>query len=301
MSVDTRPLPFQYQFFAGAIAGISEILTMYPLDVVKTRIQLQVGSGANAEYKGVVDCFSKIIRTEGPATLYRGISAPILMEAPKRATKFAANDEWGKFWKKTFGVEKLNQSLAILNGASAGATESFIVVPFELVKIRLQDKSKAHLYKGPLDVLFKTIKSEGILSLYNGLEATLWRHIIWNAGYFGVIFQVRDLLPDAKDSTQKTFNDLISGMIGGIVGTALNTPFDVVKSRIQSTSSIDGQVRKYNWAWPSLGIVLREEGFSALYKGFLPKVLRLGPGGGILLVVFTNCMDFFRGVYYKDQ
>lgn len=36
---------------------------------------------------------------------------------------------------------------------------------------------------------------------------------------------------------------------------------------------------KYNWAWPSVGLVLKEEGFAALYKGFLPKVLRLGPGG----------------------
>ncbi|KAG0681321.1 hypothetical protein C6P40_004810 [Pichia californica] len=298
--IDNRPLPFHYQFLAGAVAGISEILTMYPLDVVKTRIQLQVGSGKTAEYTGVLDCLKKIVKNEGPATLYRGISAPILMEAPKRATKFAANDSWGAFWKKTFGVDKLNQSLAILNGASAGATESFIVVPFELIKIRLQDKSQASKYNGPTDVLFKTIKNEGILALYNGLEATLWRHIIWNAGYFGVIFQVRDLLPEAKDASQKTFNDLISGMIGGIVGTVLNTPFDVVKSRIQSGSSIPGQVRKYNWAWPSLGIVLREEGFGALYKGFLPKVLRLGPGGGILLVVYTNCMDYFRGIYYKD-
>lgn len=66
--------------------------------------------------------------------LYRGITAPILMEAPKRATKFAANDEWGKIYRKAFGAEKMNQQLSILTGASAGATESFVVVPFELVK-----------------------------------------------------------------------------------------------------------------------------------------------------------------------
>lgn len=60
------------------------------------------------------------------------------MEAPKRATKFAANDEWGKAYRNLFGVSKMNQSLSILTGASAGATESFVVVPFELVKIRLQ-------------------------------------------------------------------------------------------------------------------------------------------------------------------
>ena len=35
----------------------------------------------------------------------------------------------------------MNQSLAILTGATAGATESFVVVPFELIKIRLQDKT----------------------------------------------------------------------------------------------------------------------------------------------------------------
>jgi hypothetical protein len=62
------------------------------------------------------------------------------MEAPKRATKFAANDEWGKVYRNMFGVAKMNQSLSILTGASAGATEAFVVVPFELVKIRLQGK-----------------------------------------------------------------------------------------------------------------------------------------------------------------
>jgi solute carrier family 25 2-oxodicarboxylate transporter 21 len=41
-------------------------------------------------------------------------------------------------------------------------------------------------------------------------------------------------------------------------------------------------------------IVAREEGFWALYKGFVPKVLRLGPGGGILLVVYTALMDVFK-------
>ncbi|CEP21381.1 unnamed protein product [Cyberlindnera jadinii] len=290
-------LPFSYQFLAGAIAGVSEILVMYPLDVIKTRIQLQVGSGAQAEYTGVIDCFTKIVKNEGPARLYKGITAPILMEAPKRATKFAANDEFSKFYKKLFGVQQMNQPLSILSGASAGAVESFVVVPFELIKIRLQDKNSP--YKSVGDAFLKTVKNEGPLALYNGLEATLWRHIVWNAGYFGIIFQVRSLLPKAQNPTQKTLNDLAAGAIGGTFGTLFNTPFDVVKSRIQNTVLKPGEVRKYNWTFPSLLTIYKEEGFSALYKGFLPKVLRLGPGGGILLVVFTATMDFFRTIHYK--
>lgn len=271
---------------------------MYPLDVVKTRVQLQVGKGgADGEaYTGMIDCFSKIIKNEGPSRLYRGITAPILMEAPKRATKFAANDEWGKFYRNAFGIDKMNQQLSVLTGATAGATESFVVVPFELVKIRLQDRASGSKYKGPLDCAIQIVKSEGILAMYNGLEATLWRHITWNAGYFGVIFKARALMPKAETPTQQTLNDLIAGSIGGTAGTILNTPFDVVKSRIQNTIKAEGVTPKYNWAFGSIFTVAKEEGFGALYKGFIPKVLRLGPGGGILLVVFTACMDFFRSI-----
>lgn len=218
------------------------------------------------------------------------------MEAPKRATKFAANDSWGIFYRNLFGIQKQNQPLAILTGATAGATESLVVVPFELIKIRLQDKAQAGKYNGIVDCFTKTVKAEGPLALYNGLESTAWRHILWNAGYFGCIFQVKAQLPTPEpgNKSQGIRNDLISGTVGGTVGTILNTPMDVVKSRIQNTPRVPGQVPKYNWAWPSLGIMMKEEGFSALYKGFLPKVLRLGPGGGVLLVVYTGVMDWFK-------
>ena len=47
--------------------------------------QLQQGKGIPGEgYNGMFDCFSKIIKNEGFSRLYRGISAPIMMEAPKR-------------------------------------------------------------------------------------------------------------------------------------------------------------------------------------------------------------------------
>ncbi len=92
-----KPLPLHFNLLAGAIAGVSEILAMYPLDgnldltiVVKTRFQIQVG---NSEYTSIADCFRKMIKTEGPRALYRGILPPILVEAPKRAIKFGANDK----------------------------------------------------------------------------------------------------------------------------------------------------------------------------------------------------------------
>lgn len=260
------------------------------------QIQGKVPVPGADHYTSMVDCFQKIVRNEGASRLYRGIGAPVMMEAPKRATKFAANDSWGIFYRRIFGQEKQTQPIAMLSGASAGATESLVVVPFELVKIRLQDKAQAGRYNGIADCVAKTVRNEGILAMYNGLESTAWRHALWNTGYFGCIFQVKAQLPtpDPNKKSESIRNDLISGTIGGTVGTVMNTPMDVVKSRIQNTPKVRGQTPKYNWAWPSLGVVMKEEGFAALYKGFLPKVLRLGPGGGVLLVVYTGVMDWFR-------
>lgn len=130
----------------------------------------------------------------------------------------------------------MTRQLSIITGCSAGATESFVVVPFELVKIkyappflflrassqtghyRLQDKSLASTYSGPLDVVRQIVRKGGILGLYAGMEATFWRyvslpcllwvstetarcyhrHLWWNGGYFGSIFQVKTMLPKAE-------------------------------------------------------------------------------------------------------
>ena len=55
------------------------------IDELTCRRQLQKGKGVGEEgYNGMVDCFRKIIKNEGASRLYRGINAPILMEAPKR-------------------------------------------------------------------------------------------------------------------------------------------------------------------------------------------------------------------------
>ncbi|CAG8671823.1 21727_t:CDS:2 [Cetraspora pellucida] len=285
-----KPLPFLFHFIAGGIAGVSEILVMYPLDVVKTRFQLQVNTNTGGEkYTSVLDCLRKIVKNEG--RLYRGILPPILVEAPKRAIKFSSNEQYSTILKKIYGVDKMSQQLSIASGVCAGSTEALAIVPFELVKIRLQDKESAGKYSGTLDALTKIIKNEGPFALYNGLESTIWRHATWNGGYFGVIFNVRRILPKPTSKQQNLMNNFIAGGIGGTVGTILNTPFDVVKTRIQNDS---GAVRKYNWTLPALKTVAVEEGIGALYKGFVPKVLRLGPGGGILLVVFDQVSTWMR-------
>lgn len=307
----SRPLPFAWQFTAGAVAGILEIVCMYPLDIVKTRFQLNSSkSSVSSPTGGIWSTLQHIVRQEGWSHLYRGILAPIMVEAPKRATKFAANDFYTKQLQSLFRSDTgqpqpaaaQQQKVAVLAGIGAGMSEALVVASFDVVKIRMQDPTKLGVYRSSFHCFQEILAREGVGAFTQGLEATIWRHGAWNGGYFGVIFAVKDWLTDLAQSGQTavanpTVRNLLAGTIGGIVGTVCNTPFDVVKTRIQSQQlrGIDSHATiKYRYALPGLVTVVRDEGFFALYKGFLPKVLRLGPGGGILLVVYEAVLSFIR-------
>jgi len=280
-------LPFWKTFVAGGTAGIIEILVMYPTDVMKTRAQLSTVKNKNM-FAGMMD----ITRTEGIGALYRGIASPILAEAPKRAVKFATNEKYKELLAKPDGTLPAERAFAA--GALAGATEVIVNCPFEVIKVRMQAPGSP--YKSTFDCFVQTFKSEGITGLYRGAEPQLWRNAVWNGTYFGLIGTIRQQIPAPRDATknQVMLYNFITGAIAGTAGSILNTPFDVVKSRMQNQKHVPGQPLKYNWTFPSLITVYREEGLRALYKGLGPRLVRLGPGGGIMLVAFDKIAELLK-------
>lgn len=77
------------QIVAGGSAGFVEVCIMHPLDVVKTRLQIQSKPIPGVPYhgtyyKGVFDCFGKMYKQEGLFSYWKGILPPVLVETPKR-------------------------------------------------------------------------------------------------------------------------------------------------------------------------------------------------------------------------
>lgn len=100
-----------------------------------------------------------------------------------------------------------------------------------------------------MDAVKKIHLEEGLVGFLRGMEATIWRHAVWNGGYFGVIFAVKKQMPD-----NTLFSNFVAGLVGGTVGTALNTPFDVAKTRIQ------GSTGHYGWTIPKVFNIASTEG-----------------------------------------
>eukprot|EP01113_Clastostelium_recurvatum_P026632 TRINITY_DN3196_c0_g1_i2.p1 TRINITY_DN3196_c0_g1~~TRINITY_DN3196_c0_g1_i2.p1 ORF type:complete len:291 (-),score=58.12 TRINITY_DN3196_c0_g1_i2:107-979(-) len=282
MSADERKKPAlsptQRNIVAGAIAGVTEVLIMYPLDVVKTRLQLQTAASSQ-QYTGVGNAFRTIVQQEGFFSLYRGIISPILAEAPKRAAKFTFNELYKGLLVGKEG--KLVGWKYAAAGSLAGMSEALINCPFEVVKVRMQAKENLALYRSTTDAAIGLLKKEGPLALYQGLESQLWRNGVWNGAYFGIIPIVKQAIPVAPGSSE-TWRNFLAGFIAGTVATTLNTPFDVVKSRLQK----GGKEYAGRWTFPLLVDLARQEGPRALFKGYVPRILRLGPGGGIMILAF---------------
>ncbi|KAG0268377.1 hypothetical protein DFQ27_006869 [Actinomortierella ambigua] len=308
---------------------------------MKTRLQLQVAPHAQARssfsaittnaitstrhathrpyFSSILDTLVKSTKadygaTRGWLSLYRGMGSLMLLEAPKRGFKFTVFEQWSIVLKKLFSTDQLSVGQVGLVGALAGASEAFFVVPFELVKVRLQDPLSSPKYAGAsaeagrpwrtysnsVQATRRIWRQEGILAFSRGLEATFWRNSSWSAMYFGTIHAVRLAFPERPshplDKHEKMAKSFVAGTLGGLLGTLVSSPFDVVKSRIQSCTGNRLHVagRSNPWAWSAIWTLLRQEGYRAPFKGLGTKLLRLGPGGGILLVVFDQVTHIFK-------
>lgn len=282
------------QFVAGGCAGFVEVSIMHPLDLVKTRFQIQRGPEDPNRYSSLVDCFKKMYRNEGPLSFYKGILPPILAETPKRAVKFFTFERY----KHLFEYGSLPEAWTFaLAGLCAGLTEAVVINPFEVVKVKLQAERSAFKDQSSTYTTAKEIIQKhgfGSQGLGKAMTSTLGRHGVFNMVYFGFYHNIKGIIPEYKDSGTEFLRKFTIGLASGILASVMNIPFDVAKSRIQGPQPVPGEI-KYRYCFATLATVYKEEGFFALYKGLVPKVLRLGPGGAIMFLVYEHVFEWLKG------
>lgn len=110
-----------YNFGLGSLAGAFGAFMVYPIDLVKTRLQNQRGAQPGQRlYKNSIDCFQKVVRNEGFRGLYSGVLPQLVGVAPEKAIKLTVNDlVRGHFTKDG----KIPLGAEILAGGTAGGCQ----------------------------------------------------------------------------------------------------------------------------------------------------------------------------------
>ncbi|XP_039604890.1 mitochondrial uncoupling protein 4 isoform X1 [Polypterus senegalus] len=282
-----RMTKFMLSAFAAALA---EIVT-FPLDLTKTRLQIQGelthqlhGERKNVPYKGMVRTAIGIVTEEGPLKLWQGVTPAIYRHIVYSGVRMLAyeqlrdsvlgRNEDGSFpmWKASVG--------AMLSGAIG----QFFASPTDLVKVQMQMEGKRRLegkpprVQGPFHAFVKILSEGGVRGLWAGWVPNVQRAALVNLGDLTTYDTVKHfllrntLLPD--NSICHGLASICSGLVAAIVGT----PADVVKTRIMNQpTDAKGRGLLYKSSVDCLIQAIRNEGFGSLYKGFIPTWMRMAP------------------------
>mmetsp|Transcript_3389 Transcript_3389/g.8861 ORF Transcript_3389/g.8861 Transcript_3389/m.8861 type:complete len:294 (+) Transcript_3389:114-995(+) len=153
---------------SGLGAGVFEaVCAVTPVETVKTRVNDDMRRGTG-NYSGSGDAIVKILKSEGPAGLYRGALPTILKQACNQAVRMPLQLQC--FTIISMGDES-KKSSPIYNGiagAMAGVGSVFLTQPQDCVKSKMQGEEAKKLYKGTLDCAMQMFKNEGITSFFAG-------------------------------------------------------------------------------------------------------------------------------------
>ena len=281
-------VPLHQKMVVGALSGVIGMSAVFPVDLVKTRLQVlskaaaaaaaAAAAGAGSGGKGAASAgISYVCRDvyarQGIAGFYRGLGATAVMVAPEKAIKLGVND----YLRDVFcDYDRTGETMVqqVAAGAITGLVQVVATNPMEVLKIRLQTSETGA--SSPLAV----VRELGARGLYNGSAVTLMRDVPYNVIFFTTYIQLKRALtlPDGHVAQERIFG---SGVAAGMVAALVGTPMDVVKSRIQMRDSpytrgaLDCARRLYG-----------EGGCSIFFRGAIPRMAVQGPLYGISLLFF---------------
>ncbi|XP_046309990.1 kidney mitochondrial carrier protein 1 isoform X2 [Marmota monax] len=192
---------------------------------------------------------------------------------------------------KRLFVERPEDETLLINvicGILSGVISSAIANPTDVLKIRMQAQN-SNIQGGMIGNFINIYQQEGTRGLWKGVSLTAQRAAI----VVGVELPVYDItkkhliLSGLMGDT--VYTHFLSSFTCGLVGALASNPVDVVRTRMMNQRVIrDGGCSGYRGTLDCLLQTWKNEGFFALYKGFWPNWLRLGPWNIIFFVTYEQ-------------
>uniref|UniRef100_A0AC35UGE8 Mitochondrial glutamate carrier 1-like n=1 Tax=Rhabditophanes sp. KR3021 TaxID=114890 RepID=A0AC35UGE8_9BILA len=287
-----KEFSYRKKILSGGTAGIVGVTCVFPLDLVKTRLQNQIISGdGKAQYSSILDCAKKVWNSGGISYsskfrgLYSGYGVNVLLITPEKAIKLVANDVF-RYKLAAHGETKLALWKAMVAGGSAGALQCIVTSPMEFFKIQGQTGTKVSVP----ELALKIFKEKGIAGLYKGIVPTLCRDISFSVLYFPLFAILDDLAPRKNNGSESVFwGSLLAGLSAGAFSSFAVTPLDVVKTRMQMITP----EKKYKHVPDALVKILNEEGPKALFKGGAMRSACVGILFGVAQTIYAISSHLF--------
>ncbi|XP_024627832.1 folate transporter 1, chloroplastic isoform X1 [Medicago truncatula] len=292
---------------AGAAAGFATVAVMHPLDVVRTRFQVNDGRASHLpSYKNTAHAIFTITRIEGLRGLYAGFLPGVLGSTLSWGLYFFFYERAKQRYARS-REEKLSPGLHLASAAEAGALVSLFTNPVWLVKTRLQLQTPIHQtrpYSGLYDAFRTIMREEGFSALYRGIVPGLFLQVSHGAIQFTAYEELRKTIVDLKskgsDKQHQNPDQLLNSVDYAVLGATskvaailLTYPFQVIRSRLQQRPGGDG-IHRYMDSWHVVKETARFEGVRGFYKGITPNLLKNVPASSITFIVYENVLKLLK-------
>ncbi|CAD7697046.1 unnamed protein product [Ostreobium quekettii] len=314
-------LPSEWKYgAAGCVAGLTTTVLLHPLDVIKTRMQVQDGHGvALPNYRGALHCMRSIVLQEGWRTLYAGLLPSLLGSGAAWGLYFLLYNQRKAARLGTCSHTEMDTSQLLMAGLEAGCMVSILTNPIWVIKTRLQlqyggvrgsspsvlapaagtcgvhGMHRSTAYHGLVDAMRRIGREEGIHAFYRGLGPNLL--LVSHAAIQFAVYEhlkVAALLTSGPEKEKGSrhlgpFQATLTGGLAKGVASMSTYPFQVLRSRMMQRCD-SGQPLTYGSTWGALALTVHREGLRGLYKGLGPNLVRVMPQSSLMFMVYEGAL-----------
>ena len=283
-------------FAAGGISGIISKTATAPIERVKLIIQTQdanprIISGEVPRYTGIGNAFTRIASEQGVGAFWRGNVTNCVRYFPTQAINLASKDFFKTLFPRYDPKTQFWQFFAsnMASGGAAGGFSLCFVYPLDYARTRLaSDVGKGgKSFNGLFDCIVKTASGpRGVFGLYQGFLVSVAGIIPYRGTQFGLNDTIKGLNPYDKElSFRGIVSKFVAAQVSVNVSGYVAYPFDTVRRRLQMEATKPAEERLYKGTMHCFGRILKDEGFTAFFKGAGANVLR-GVGAALVLVLY---------------
>ncbi|XP_011850121.1 PREDICTED: solute carrier family 25 member 35 [Mandrillus leucophaeus] len=283
-------------FLMSGLAACGACVFTNPLEVVKTRMQLQGELQApgtyQRHYRNVFHAFITIGKVDGLAALQKGLAPALLYQFLMNGIRLGTYGlaEAGGYLHTAEGTHSPARSAAA--GAMAGIMGAYLGSPIYMVRRGFLPGT----FRGMFQALTEIGQKHGLVGLWRGALGGLPRVIVGSSTQLCTFSSTKDLLSQWEIFPPESWKlALVAAMVSGIAVVLAMAPFDVACTRLYNQpTDAQGKGLMYRGILDALLQTARTEGIFGMYKGIGASYFRLGPHT-ILSLFFW---DQLRSLYY---
>eukprot|EP01147_Barroeca_monosierra_P002555 gene2555-5474_t len=293
---NSTKFPPVLKYGTGALATMGACIFSNPLEVIKTRMQLQGEMQSRGtyvtQYRNVFHAGYVIVKNEGIRGIQKGLVLGLCYQAVMNGSRLGGYDLLREKYTEYTGKQS-SMPVNIITGAVSGAFASFLGSPFYLVKTQQQAQCAQTAVVG--------YQESGVPGLWRGVTGSIPRLVVGSSVQLSTYSKCRQLFEDHSPLKQGVLLHFSASMLAGMFVAVAMNPFDVITTRMYN-QPVDPKTKKglfYRNVFDCFSKTVRAEGIRGMYKGLMALYLRLGPHTVLTFVFWEQLRKPFEDVQLK--